>query len=479
MEGLQKKDGSNVIGEKNSNKKKPITQETIFKMMCIVAMGVSGAFFLKNVLGGSVRGIVIIGGGMVAFGITNWILKVKNASLRTKQLTVSVAILVLIFCVSINSGAYFSDDFILYLAVICMTSMYLEPHYSAVQLVVAAAALLIMYVMHPEKADPLGQYLQCWGIFILSGILLIQTIKRGRIFIEIGDDRAKEAEALVNSMKEMGVNLENDFARSSQRINNNTADLQQDSVAIVNTAQHMQENCDSVQDCILLSQKTILELNEEVGHFEAALWENQSNMEAMEKQLAGVVATINETNTIFKSMAEKMGDVVKITDQMGDLSFNTSILSLNASIEAARAGKEGAGFDVVATEMRKLSDNSNVFSEQVADVIKGLVREVGETAQQFTDSTVALEESKNSMNELRESFLRLTEQFTKLYSNIEEQNNNVSEVGVIFNRLQGNVEEMYKYSAENQSSVGAIIEAMDVYKGNIENVIEQTRMTEV
>ncbi len=479
MLGLQKK--TDIKNEKGvaEFKKKPITQETIYKIMCYVTLSVGSVFFLKNLFGGSLKGILFIGGSMLAFAITCYLLKVKKASYRTSQLTVSVAIMVVIFFVSLNSGNYFSDDFIMYLALICMTGLYLEPQYSTVQVVVASVVLLVMYVLHPEKADPLGQYLQCLGEFILAGVLLIQIIIRGRTFIEIGEDRAKEAEALVQSMKKMGEDLESDFAQSSQRINENTTDLQKGSASIVSAAEHMQENCDNVKECIALSQRAILELNNEVSHFETALVTSQNSMAAMEKRLDEVTATINETDAIFKSMEKKMGKVGDIAKQIGDISFNTSILSLNASIEAARAGKHGAGFDVVATEMRKLSNNSNEFAEQVSDVILELVREVNETAQQFSGSTAALEESKESMNELRESFKHLTEQFVKLYSNIEDQNNNVKEVGIIFNDLREDVKGMCKYSEENESSVGAIIDAMDIYKDNIEKVIEQTRMTEV
>ena len=223
---------------------------------------------------------------------------------------------------------------------------------------------------------------------------------------------------------------------------------------------------------------SILELNEEVTRFELALRENQANMVNMEKQLAAVTTTVNEANEVFHAMEQKMGEVADIADQLGDISFNTSILSLNASIEAARAGESGAGFEVVATEMRQLSNTSNVFSEQVAEVVKDLMREVGETAQQFEDSTKALVESKESMDELQQSFTRLTEQFSKLYGNIETQNLNVNEVGDIFNHLQSRVAEMQRYSEDNQKSVGAIVEAMDLYKVNIEKVIENTRMTE-
>ncbi|MBO5097932.1 MAG: hypothetical protein J6B96_06435 [Agathobacter sp.] len=469
MFGKQKKNNG-------QDRKAPITQERIFKIMFILTIVIAAVFFLKNLLGSAIQEALMIGTTIVVFGLVFLVLKMAKATENVMRMFISIGMMVLVFVIALNSGGYYSDDFIMFLAVIALTGLYLEPKYSIAQLVLATVFLTLMYVLHPEKADPLGQYAQCLGEFVLTGVLFIQTIKRGKAFIGIGEDRAKEAEGLVDSMKHMGEELEHDFAQSSERINNNTSELQKGSSSIVASATNMQGSCDDVQDRIIISQQSIVELNEEVTRVEIALRENQANMANMEKQLAVVTTTVNEANDVFHAMEQKMGEVADIADQLGDISFNTSILSLNASIEAARAGESGAGFEVVATEMRQLSNNSNVFSEQVSEVVKALMTEVGETAQQFADSTKALEESKASMNELQESFKRLTDQFGKLYENIETQNLNVNEVGNIFNHLQGRVAEMQKYSEDNQKSVGAIVEAMDIYKGNIEKVIENTRM---
>lgn len=462
------------IKNKKDNKA-PITEEKIFKIMFVITIAVSTIFFLKNLFGGAIQQAYMIGASILVFAVIFGIMVFRKAKEKTKQFMLAISLMILIFVIALNSGAYFSDDFIMFLAVIALTGLYLEPKYSIVQLVMATCFLTIMYVLHPEKADPLGQYVQCLGEFVLTGVLFIQTIKRGKAFIGIGEDRAKEAENLVESMKDMGEELDHDFAKSSARINNNTNELQKGSKSIVDSALNMQCSCDDVQDRIIISQQSINELNEQVTRFEIALRENQTNIANMEQHLAAVTSTVNEANEVFQEMEQKMGEVADIADQLGDISFNTTILSLNASIEAARAGESGAGFEVVASEMRQLSNNSNIFSEQVAEVVKELEKEVAETAQQFQDSTKALDESKASMEELLESFERLNEQFDALYGNIATQNNNVNEVGNIFHDLQARVAEMQNYSTDNQKSVGAIIDAMDLYKENIERVIESTK----
>ena len=222
--------------KKVQDKKAPITQEKIFKIMLTITIAISVVFFLKNILGGAVQEALMIGATIVVFGLVFVVLILRKAKETTKQMVISIGMLVLIFVIGVNSGGYYSDDFIMFLAVIALTGMYLEPRYSIIQLIMGTVFLIGMYMLHPEKADPLGQYIQCLGEFVLTGVLFIQTIKRGRAFIGIGEDRAKEAESLVDSMKQMGEDLETDFAQSSERINNNTNELRKGSVSMVDSA---------------------------------------------------------------------------------------------------------------------------------------------------------------------------------------------------------------------------------------------------
>jgi len=174
-------------------------------------------------------------------------------------------------------------------------------------------------------------------------------------------------------------------------------------------------------------------------------------------------------------MKEQMANIAKVADELSTISFKVTLLSLNASIESAHAGEAGAGFDVVASEMRELSSSSDMFSKQVSDVVTEMLERVDTTAKQFEDSKAAIVKSEAAMQELQDSFEKLTKQFDTLYGNIEEQNYNVQQVDAIFGDLKGRVSEMHHYSVENQSAVQGIIEAMDIYKGNINRVIDNTK----
>lgn len=452
-----------------------LSHEAIYTIMQWLPIVVTAIFFLKNVVSGDATAMLIIGICLAAFVFVLVFVKVRKVRLYVKEYILAIALPILVFMISLFSGASYSDDFPLFLAVIGMTGLYLEPQFTKTQIVFIDILLVLMYFLHPEKAGSVGQFILCYAVFTLAACLFYQVIKRGRAFIEISEERARESEELLISIRAMGQELQQDFTSSSAQIEMGTRGLQKESVSITRGSGEVCDSCNIAHDKIRETEEQIGQLNEEVRRFEEALAVNKNNVEAMNTQVSSVSGIIGEAESVFRTMDEQMHEIAGIAKQISDISFKLTILSLNASVEAAHAGDAGSGFEVLASEMRELSESSGNFSTQVSDAVKVLQERVETTSESFSGSEEALIQSEQVMSELVGSFEHLSNQFSSLYGNIERQNSNVSQIDSIFGELSRRVSDMHDSSLANQNAVETIVEAMEVYRVNVSRIVENTQ----
>ncbi|SHJ14129.1 Methyl-accepting chemotaxis protein (MCP) signalling domain-containing protein [Clostridium cavendishii DSM 21758] len=91
----------------------------------------------------------------------------------------------------------------------------------------------------------------------------------------------------------------------------------------------------------------------------------------------------------------KLSEIDSIIGDIKNISAQSNMLGLNASIEAARVGDAGKGFSVVASEIRKLSRNSEILAERIPSVLADIKNEISsinyKTAEvnEFTKTQIA------------------------------------------------------------------------------------------
>lgn len=455
--------------------KKMMTNEVIYKITQLVPVVIASVFFIINTIKGNTHAMLVIGLCILVFlGMFTIAIK-KNFSMQNKEFMVSLALPCLVFIISMFSGASYSDDFSLYLSAIAISGMFLEPRVTKVQIVLIEVFLVAMFFAHPEKTGGTGQYILCVACFTVAAVLVYQVIKRGKAFIDISNEKAAESEGLLNSIRAMGAELQNDFNASSAKIEAGTQELMKGSALIAHGAGEVSHSCNVVQDKIKDTQDQIGQLNEEVKQFEAGLLENQNNVADMQSQIDAVGDMVAESGAVFRAMEDQMNEIAGIAKQISDIAFKLTILSLNAAVESAQAGEYGAGFDVIASEMRELSESSGGFATKVEDVVKDLSKKVNITSEKFSGSEEAFAQSKKTMAGLVESFDKLNKQFEELYGNIESQNRNINQIDYIFDELDHRVADMHNSSVENKNAVDAIADAMNGYRENIDKVVKNTQ----
>lgn len=465
--------------------KLPASPERIFKVMLILTFSVAGVFFLKNLLSGGVKGAVVIGVCLLAFAALIYAsMKMKlNASVR--RLVISVGLMLVVFMISTSSGDFLSDDFILMLAVIGLGGLYLEPLYPIIQGITGVVLLILLRVLYPQKADPDGQYIMCLAIFALTSFIMYLLVKRGKAYINLGNERAEQAEQLLASIQQVSVELETNCEQSSRRVagiseindnlKENVVELRRGSDSVTEGTREVGQACIEAMNQVLVTGEQVSSLNATLKSMEEAMEENSANMRAMSEQMQNVRKEIAEENEVFAILQKQIDEIAVVADQITSIAASTKMLALNASIEAARAGASGAGFAVVASKVQDLAVDSNRSSEQVVKIVDQMKEQIARTAEELKASVDAIEESVQVLNGLEEGNVGLTTQFGMLYENIEEQNKNIQRIDAIFGNLRDRILEMGAYAEENQAMVDSIATATTSYRNYVNDVVEETK----
>lgn len=149
--------------------------------------------------------------------------------------------------------------------------------------------------------------------------------------------------------------------------------------------------------------------------------QGRNDMEEVNRAMASIVTAMEQLETIVDKVGVSTEKINTMVGIISDIADQTNLLSLNAAIEAARAGDAGRGFAVVAEEIRKLAEVSASSASEISATIDEVNSQVSYMVQQ----------TEESVTHIRENSDKITVScaiFERIYENVNETDNVISEI---------------------------------------------------
>ena len=192
------------------------------------------------------------------------------------------------------------------------------------------------------------------GIFginiIIIGLIIAATRRITSTLQSFTDEIADSSQQITTTV----VRQESNITEQADSVNQTTATVDQLGASSRQSAEKAEESAKSASEALSLA--------EDGTQTVAQTMEGMENLKEKVREIAEQII----------NLSEQTGQISTVSELVGDLANQTNMLALNAAVEAARAGEHGKGFGVVASEIRKLADESR----KSADTINSLVTEV-------------------------------------------------------------------------------------------------------
>lgn len=225
-----------------------------------------------------------------------------------------------------------------------------------------------------------------------------------------------------------------DVSESSEHVGE-VSDVIHDSIAAISDAlveinDGVSQEADDASACLLkmdaLSEK-IIRTSDRISEVESLVDNTKQMVQAGSASMESLISHSEETSQITMLVNNKVDKLIEHSMQIeefvkniNDIADQTTLLSLNASIEAARAGAMGRGFTVVAEEIKKLSENSMESAKAIEDLV-GEIHVMTEDAKTATLKSQDIVKDQQAMVEsTKQMFLEMNQVIDHLLDNMRQ-----------------------------------------------------------
>lgn len=256
------------------------------------------------------------------------------------------------------------------------------------------------------------------------------AVNRAHDLERISAESASASEQIASAIEEVakGAVSQVDY---SERTNREMKELSSEINEVSNNMTRVSEITETTKTLSSNSIKTINELTEKNKEMGTNIGQVDVTMDGLNKEIA---------------------QIKDIVEMIKNVSEETNLLSLNASIEAARAGAAGRGFAVVAEEIRKLADQTKSSSMRIETVIASILNQTKKSVELVKMTITLFKEQTTSITNTKDAFENILEGTNAIIDEINYVEASISKINVNKEKVETAINEMVEVAEDSSAT---------------------------
>lgn len=298
----------------------------------------------------------------------------------------------------------------------------------------------------------------------------------GYLLGEIADGnfnvRTKEESSYVGDFTKLLLSMR----KLNQRLSETLSQINQSADQVASGSDQVSGGAQALSQGATEQASSVEELAATVNEISGQVKSNANAASRASDRAAEAGDQVNASNQQMKTMIDAMGDIgersqqiSKIIKTINDIAFQTNILSLNAAVEAARAGAAGKGFAVVASEVKQLAEKSAEAVKETTVLIEGTVAAVENGAQLSAQTADSLQMVVNAVRETSDIINQIAQASNVQATAIEQVTQGIDQISGVVQTNSATAEESAAASQELSSQAQVLKELVGQFKLKEEN----------